>query len=202
MIAVNLIPEDVLARRQWSLHVTRWCMVLGLAAAFLLGCIGLSFITDRGLRLAREDLDALAHKSEGLRKEVAAEGEKVQLLENTLRNMEVIRKKRIWTGLLQLVGRETPPEVWLTEIDSLPEAPGEVARARTAATSSSNRIDGALALQLRGYAKSFGSVHEMARLLRESGAFTDVTLDTLKKELSNTDIAFRFEMTCRWADEA
>lgn len=210
MIAINLIPPDVLLAQTRRRHLRRWSAALILAFLLLAAAVGREWVqqahadelaaemvrVQADLTLARQNL-----------KTVAAETDQVAL---HLQRAETLRAKRAWSRLIAFIGHALPHGCWLTSLATDPARPGAGRRdlrppPPAAAPATGHKplkteftIEAPRKLRLSGFAADPAEPHTFVTRLKEAAVFRQVVLERSQREPVLDGIYYRFEITCEW----
>lgn len=210
MIAINLIPPNLLMAQTRRRHLRRWSAALTMAFIFLVVALGREW-TQQALadELAAENTRVLSDLtlSRNTLKSVAAQTDQVDL---QVRRAEALRAKRGWSRLIALIGHSLPAGCWLTSLTTDPARPGSGRRdlrppppATAAApgqkpTRSEFTIEAPRKLRITGYAADPAEPLTFVTRLKESAVFRQVLLERSQREPVLDGIYYRFEIACEW----
>ncbi len=210
MIAINLIPPNLLMAQTRRRHLRRWSAALTLAFLLLVAAAGREWaqqaladeLTTENTRV-QSDL-TLARNA---LKSVAAQTDQVDL---QVQRAEALRAKRAWSRLIALIGHSLPPACWLTSLTTEPARPGTGRRdlrpppSAVAAAPGQKppktefTIEAPRKLRIAGFAADPAEPHTFVTRLKETGAFRQVLLERSQREPVLDGIYYRFEIACEW----
>jgi Tfp pilus assembly protein PilN len=161
----------------------------------------------RAEKLAAE-LERVEDALRTLRRDVTATASAVQDVEMRIARARALRTKRSWSGLLGLLARCSPDEVWFTEVSSPADAPVAAKPARAASATEPVTdgqplvqvvtLEAATRLQLTGYAVNHERLYDLMSRLKEAGVFTSVELVKAGMEPVFEGRAAKFVLACTW----
>ena len=212
MIRVNLIPDQQRLARRRRVHLARW----GVAFCALLICGAIPVTMDLSNRARavalRTEQSANDIQLTSVRKELLAVTATSGEVRSQIERAAALRGKRSWSGLIAMIGRVAPPDVWLRGLATEPAQPGSnsvrgrvLGEAKPNADGVESRvtIDAPRALVVEGYTTNHQALYQLMSGLKNTGVFTSVTLRNSSREhvLRGMPVdfdLFTFELACGW----
>jgi len=195
---MNLIPEDVLARRRRARLLRRSIAALGAWGALLgVGVLGLARqLQDERATAARIQEQVQACRADASRLESLRRQR--ELLADRWRVVQQLEARRPVTGLVTLVAARLPPRLRLEQLYIVPAAPlaSQGQPGQTGYFAMPSATAAGMQVELRGTALGPDDVAELLRALETCGRFRSVRLARVDRAPEGEDPGLRFEMRC------
>jgi Tfp pilus assembly protein PilN len=205
MARVNLIPDQDQESRAIRRRAGRW----GAAICCSLPLVAVGFSVKsyqdaraKGAVIETEQLAATIEASRAALAELSvavgrAKGQRTRALQ--------MQDKRRWSALISEVVGAMPTGVWLTSLSSDPAVP---ASSRTVAKKSEAKkeevacekfdVDAARGLVVKGVCTDPASPLRFVTALKETGLFSSISHDHIRRATGPTGGTFEFEIRCEW----
>lgn len=204
MMGVNLIPAELLAAHQRARRIRLWSgIVATIGAVSAVPTVWQMNQRAQATRLS-ETKSALILETATVRAELERVTGELADLNERIERAATLSTKRSWAGLLTLITRAMPEEIWLSSIVTKTQTPGPAPT--PAPTKDPNQppepsvvvMDGATRLDLQGFAIDHERLYDFMSRLKTSQVFARVDLIKATKEPVLWSEAVRFELTCTW----
>jgi len=204
MIAINLVPPEILTARRRLRRIRGWTVICAIVAAGSAVPVVVNLQRQARVTALNRGKEALTEELSTTRKALAELTHSLAVLNDRIDRAEALRTKRPWAALMSAITRMMPDEVWLTSFDTGAPAGGAAVAERSPSPNSAPErgavvvMDGATRLVLAGYAVGHDELYEFMARLKESGMFSHVELVKAGKEPVLRSQAVHFELTCSW----
>jgi len=203
MASVNLMSSKVRLARRRSHRIRSWITAVTLMSILSAVPVTISAVqAARAAGIENDIVPVLGHLKAAHQKLYGLK-QRCAVLSTQIARADALRSKRPWSGLLVLMSRELPDEVWLTQIKSrdtkfegkatTPSPPSEPGAAPEVI-----HIDGPGGLEIHGFATSHDWIYEWMRRLKSSSVFARVELLESASEPVYRGEAVRFVLECEW----
>ncbi len=208
MIAINLIPEQVVLAKRRRRRLRAWGCILLLSAAVCALPVSVEAARNRRVRSLRAERTHLLAGIEESRAELNRVRLDVQDLEAEAARADALRTKRPWATLFALLSENLPEEMWLMSVATDPATPprGDVDRTAEPNQTGPDRdaeaevvmLEAPRKLTLDGYAVDYLSLLSFMTDLNNCKAFHTVSLTRAVDEPAFDATAVRFKIRCEW----
>ena len=203
MSSVNLLSQKLRLARQRSRRIRAWVIIVTVTSLLAAVPVSISAVQSaRASSIESEIAPVLDHLGKS-RRTLKLHEKRSILLSTQIARADSLRAKRSWSDLLELIARDLPDEVWLTNVKSREtEYQGESKRSGRPATAESGpeviHIEGPGGLEIRGFATSHEWIYEWIGRLKSTSVFDDVELVEAASEPIQQGEAVRFVLECDW----
>ena len=207
MVSVNLIPKGVQLAQTRRRHLSRWTIAVAVAGVVLTVPLTLGWVRRAEAAHLRAQADQHQARLAQSRNDLETVTTELDRVLSQLERALALRSKRPWSPLLALIGGRMPKGCWLTSIGTDPATPSAGARrsgrpdskrAKPATPTSTLIIEAPRKLRIAGYATDAAEPHEFVIGLKDTGIFSNVVLENLRREPALDGFYFRFELLCEW----
>lgn len=204
-IELNLIPHDLRETQKRRRHMRGWAMILAPALGVLVAISSVNWMRQARTHQAEVVADALSHELEQARVEVRGLTTAVTEASRQLKRAEALQSKRSWSGLMGLLAKARPEDVWFYSVSTDPPVPagGRPIPAKQALPGKPDHVgpltlDAPRKLLISGRSISPIGPLSLVTNLKEENLFSRVALDKSQRSANERDVHFEFEIVVEW----
>ncbi len=215
MPSVNLIPLELLLKRQKIRRIRLWLMIGG--ATWVLASVPVVRELSAAYQLSsqRAAVDIIAEQLENAHRRRRQSAERLKLLRQEVARAEKLRYKRLWTAMISVIAESIPEGVWLTRLSTDPPQPqvdpgarSPLSHRRTKGSDPQAVSDagydtligkaGPRRLLLEGRALGLEDIYAFVDALNALDIFENASIRAVRSDVSEGIKVTYFTMECEW----
>ncbi len=202
MISVNLLSAETVLSQRCSRRIRTWTATALIAAILAAVPVSLDIVNSARAAVFEGRTKPLLQESNASQAKLSTLTNQCSELATQISRADSLRRKRCWSGLLQLIGTQMPAEVWLTDIatiqaESQTTYPDQTTDDKNKA-SQPVMLDGPQGIRLTGYSIEHEQLYEFMSSLKAMTQFGNVELEQTGTEPVLQGTAVRFVLRCDW----
>jgi hypothetical protein len=203
---VNLIPAALAEAQTRRRHLRAWAVGFAPALGLLVVVAALNWSRQARADAAAATAEALASQLDQARAEVRRLTAQVNETSLQVERADALRSKRSWSGLIGLLAKSRPDDVWFANLATDPNSPAATKAAPAArgpqppkgAATKPVTIDAPRKLHVDGYSVSPTGPRALVSTLKRENVFTRVVLERSLNDADKGRSRFRFEIVVEW----